>query len=347
MHLPLFLYHRYRFTMKIDITRQSLSTTMMIFIVLCGVVWERYSQSPIIATANAASQMPLGVWLNEIGQNLHPIWRNLVALFLIFIAGFKITRMVARNMILLERTYMPLIIFILVGCGSWYDPAALDIYVVALLMLGSFRQTIKSFRRETAYAYTFNAALLLGLSILIYAPSAIYILLLPISHTLFMKRWREWVVTLGGILLPICLYGYIRWGMGNSFTEPFTQFAEAFLSSWTTPAFLEQWKNPLLWLHWALLLTLTIWSLIAFAQQIHSMRTRPYKSYLYFIWILFFSIAPLCTPALPVKNIMLLAIPLAVIIPTCFNRRESHWLETIYLLLLVDFILYQIVPFSL
>ena len=117
-----------------------------------------------------------------------------------------------------------------------------------------------------------------------------------------MKRWREWVVTLGGILLPICLYGYIRWGMGYSFTEPFTQFAEAFLSSWTTPAFLEQWKNPLLWLHWALLLTLTIWSLIAFAQQIHSMRTRPYKSYLYFIWILFFSIAPLCTPALPVKK---------------------------------------------
>ena len=125
--------------------------------------------------------------------------------------------MVARNMILLERTYMPLIIFILVGCGSWYDPAALDIYVVALLMLGSFRQTIKSFRRETAYAYTFNAALLLGLSILIYAPSAIYILLLPISHILFMKRWREWVVTLGNLQRLFYRAGQLRhfWNSGK------------------------------------------------------------------------------------------------------------------------------------
>ena len=188
MHLPLFLYHRYRFTMKIDITRQSLSTTMMIFIVLCGVVWERYSQSPIIATANAASQMPLGVWLNGIGQNLHPIWRNLVALFLIFIAGFKNhPNGCSQYDFVRANLYAVDYLFILVECGSWYDPAALDIYVVALLMLGSFRQTIKSFRRETAYAYTFNAALLLGLSILIYAPSAIYILLLPISHILFYE----------------------------------------------------------------------------------------------------------------------------------------------------------------
>ena len=108
--------------MKVDITRQSLTVTMLIFIVLCGVVWERYSQFPIVASLAPASQMPLGTWLNNIGQSLHPVWQNLAALLLIFIGGFKITRLVARNMILLERTYMPLIIFILVGCGSWPTP---------------------------------------------------------------------------------------------------------------------------------------------------------------------------------------------------------------------------------
>ena len=333
--------------MKVDITRQSLTVTMLIFIVLCGVVWERYSQFPIVASLAPASQMPLGTRLNSVGQSLHPVWQNLAALLLIFIGGFKITRLVARNMILLERTYMPLIIFILVGCGSWYDPASLDIYVTALLMIGSFRQTIKSFRRETAYAYTFNAALLLGLSILIYAPTAIYVLLLPIAHILFMKRWREWIITLGGMLLPICLYGYIHWGMGSSFLEPFKQFWEAFIANWSAPGFIEQWRNPLLWLHWALLITLTVWSLIAFTKQIHSMRTRPYKSYLYFIWILLFSFIPLTPPGLSIKTMMLIAIPMAVIIPTCFNRKESHWLETLYLLLLVDFILYHLLPFSL
>ena len=77
------------------------------------------------------------------------------------------------------------------------------------------------------------------------------------------------------------------------------------------------------------------------------MRTRPYKSYLYFIWILLFSLVPLTPPGLSIKTMMLIAIPMAVIIPTCFNRKESHWLETLYLLLLVDFILYHLLPFSL
>ena len=92
---------------------------------------------------------------------------------------------------------------------------------------------------------------------------------------------------------------------------------------------------------------LTVWSLVIFARQAHSMRTRPYKSYLYFIWILFFSALPLIPPGRSVGELMLLAVPLAVIIPTCFNRRESTWLGIAYLLLLVSMIAYNLFPVSL
>ena len=44
---------------------------------------------------------------------------------------------------------------------------------------------------------------------------------------------------------------------------------------------------------------------------------------------------------------MLLAVPLAVIIPTCFNRRESTWLGIAYLLLLVSMIAYNLFPVAL
>ena len=47
------------------------------------------------------------------------------------------------------------------------------------------------------------------------------------------------------------------------------------------------------------------------------------------------------------ETLLLLAVPLAVIIPTCFNRRESTWLGIAYLLLLVSMIAYNLFPVSL
>lgn len=67
------------------------------------------------------------------------------------------------------------------------------------------------------------------------------------------------------------------------------------------------WLNPLLLLLWAMIAVLTVWSLVIFVRQAHSMRTRPYKSYLYFIWILFFSALPLIPPGRSVGELMLLA----------------------------------------
>ena len=58
-------------------------------------------------------------------------------------------------------------------------------------------------------------------------------------------------------------------------------------------------------------------------------------------------VLPMIPPGRSVGELMLLAVPLAVIIPTCFNRRESTWLGIAYLLLLVSMIAYNLFPVSL
>ena len=185
--------------MKVDITRQNLASTLLLFAALCLVLWHRYAAAPIEALPGTALRMPLGGLLRGWGEALPGPLRNLAALGMLFIGGIWITRLIARNMILLERTYMPAIIFLIVGCGSWYDPAALDLFAATLLMIGSFDRTIGSFRREVVYTHIFNASLLLGIALLTYAPAAVYIPLLPVALVLFRKRWREWIVALAGL----------------------------------------------------------------------------------------------------------------------------------------------------
>ena len=240
--------------MKVDITRQNLASTLLLFAALCLVLWHRYAAAPIEALPGTALRMPLGGLLRGWGEALPGPLRNLAALGMLFIGGIWITRLIARNMILLERTYMPAIIFLIVGCGSWYDPAALDLFAATLLMIGSFDRTIGSFRREVVYTHIFNASLLLGIALLTYAPAAVYIPLLPVALVLFRKRWREWIVALAGLVLPTAICSYVWWALGRPLTEVPVRLWEALCDTWYAPAFLVHWLNPLLLLLWAMIL---------------------------------------------------------------------------------------------
>ena len=223
--------------MKVDITRQNLASTLLLFAALCLVLWHRYAAAPIEALPGTALRMPLGGLLRGWGEALPGPLRNLAALGMLFIGGIWITRLIARNMILLERTYMPAIIFLIVGCGSWYDPAALDLFAATLLMIGSFDRTIGSFRREVVYTHIFNASLLLGIALLTYAPAAVYIPLLPVALVLFRKRWREWIVALAGLVLPTAICSYVWWALGRPLTEVPVRLWEALCDTWYAPAF--------------------------------------------------------------------------------------------------------------
>ena len=72
-------------------------------------------------------------------------------------------------------------------------------------------------------------------------------------------------------------------------------------------------------------LTVTVLSLVALWRRSGTMRTRAYKSSVYFLWILFFSLLPLAAPGRAMTDLVLPAAPLAVVMPAYFNRR-SGWI---------------------
>ena len=73
-----------------------------------------------------------------------------------------LTRIVSRNMILLERTYMPILLYPAVGCSAYFGPESLPALAASFLTIASFDTMLVSFRRTARFGSLFNATILAG-----------------------------------------------------------------------------------------------------------------------------------------------------------------------------------------
>ena len=62
-----------------------------------------------------------------------------------------LTRIVSRNMILLERTYMPILLYPAVGCSAYFGPESLPALAASFLTIASVDTMLVSFRRTARF----------------------------------------------------------------------------------------------------------------------------------------------------------------------------------------------------
>lgn len=345
--------------MHVDLTRHSLGWTLLLFAGLTALFWMRSVVAPLPEADALCAQMPLGLWIDRAGAWLPLGLRNLLIVLIVFWNGLLLTRVMSRNMLVLERTYMPFILYLLVACGLSFGRTPLAPYVAAGLLVTAFDLMIGSFRRVVVYAKSFDSALLTGLSALVYGPAAVYALLLPCSLILFRKGWREWLTTTVGLALPFLIASYVYWGLGEPFLHVWNLWLQEMSERLGSPFFWQRACEALsaggaatgspgavalMIAPWVPIALVTGAALGVFLFKARSMRTRPYKTYLYFVWILFFSLTPLLAPGGSTADLPLLAAPLAIVMPTYFNRFGGWPGNGAYLLLLGCVILYNLLP---
>ena len=158
--------------------------------------------------------MPLGSLLNRFSAT-YPIAAKTLAAVLLFLNSILLLRIVSRNMILTDRSYMPIIVYLLVAAGCGFGSSALGAITVSLLAVCSFDQMLGSFRRAVQYGKLFNAALLAGLAPLVWSHAVVYAFLLPVSLILFKKRrprmdrgMGRLFVAVGDLLVRLLGMGY-------------------------------------------------------------------------------------------------------------------------------------------
>lgn len=344
--------------MSLDLTRQSLLKTLLYFVLLAAIFWGAEffhpERSGLVAAAHSEGiaalpkGMPLGKLIdNVLGQV--PGVGMLLSSLLVFVNSFFVTRIVIRNVIFLERTYMPAIIYLLVSSGYYNSYMSFRPLLVAFLLLIAAEIIFKSYNyKALATGPYMVVGFIFGLAGAVYAPALLLAALIPVGLVIFrLFDIREWVAALGGWMMPLFFSAYGVWLAGGDFLGIITECREALMTPLLLPpaALFSSFE----WTFIGCLAVLFVLSIVTFFGRSRSYKLKPFKAYIFFIWMLV--AAALILAFMPCRSLYqfpILAIPLAVIIPTYFNSRKPNFVTNfLYVLMMGCAVVIHLLPFFL
>lgn len=330
--------------MKNTITRQPLSITIVIFTLLVLFFWGRHLFFPLAVEAAVANNTPFGGALNN-WLTPYPYVEAALCLVFTYLSVLVVTRIVVRNLVFPARTHIFVVLFAVAGFGFYIVNGALPSVLAAYLLARACEYFTVSFRRSAHFGPVFGGALMLGLAPLLYAPSAVYVLLLPVALSVYMRRGREAMVALFGLLLPVTAYAYVMWAMGEPFLQPFADIYAAIVSPAQsiftldfTPAGIARLATA------AVLGVILLFSLATFAAHARTMRTRAYRIYLFFVFFLLISAGSMFLPSASAANLPLAALPVCVVGSQYFSQYSGKAPTIIYMLLLAASVAANLIP---
>lgn len=328
------------------IVRRSAGFTLFLWMVLVFLLIQRERAgvpAPVFYVNDPHSALPVYQWL--LGLHTGIPWFVITGLTFLFafIDGFLLMRMMVRNMVIQERSYLPVLIFLIAAFGTVCGGFSLIGTLIAFLLILSIDTMLDSFRREMLLGKVFNSAFLAGTAVIIYPSAVIYLPILFCAMIIFRKTWREWVVCFIGFPLPFLMCSYIFWMTGgeiNAIWEILVSEVTVRLRGELLPAVADPYQIAL----WGSALLLTIASIAEFARGYSTTRTRPYKTFVYFMWILFFSAILFVVPGRSPMDLFLLAVPISVMISAYLIRNKSTFATVLYLLFLLSALVNIVAP---
>ncbi len=132
-----------------------------------------------------------------------PLLANIIALALIFFQAFALAGFSGRFNLLGRTNMMPALLFVVLSSfqhdANFLNPVVLSgvLLVVLLHKVGEIGEKTEAVRES------FDAGMIIALASMFYIPSIIFMLFLwftLVSYRIF--RWREWVASLMGLVLP-------------------------------------------------------------------------------------------------------------------------------------------------
>lgn len=347
--------------MSLDLTRQSLLKTLLYFVLLAAIFWGAELFHPeregMVAAAQAAAlqggaslqaRMPLGILIDNLIRSV-PTVGILLSSLLVFVNSFFVTRIVIRNVIFLERTYMPSIVYLLISSGYYNSYMSFRPLLVAFLLLLAAELIFRSYNYKALATGAYMAVgFIFGTAAAVYAPALFFVVLLPVGLIIFrLFDIREWIAAFGGWLLPLFFSAYGVWLCGGEFLGIFPAALDALLTPVPMPSY--QLFSSFEWTFIGCVAVLFVLSIVTFLGRSRSYKLKPFKAYIFFIWMLLVSVLVLAfAPCRSLYQLTVIAIPLAVIIPTYFNSRKPNFVSNfLYVLMMGCAVVIHLLPFFL
>jgi hypothetical protein len=152
--------------------------------------------------------MPLFELLSSPFSN---IWLNIsIALILVVAEAFLLNYIVNDNEILTRPSFLPALLYIIFMSSNKAMLILHPLIFGNFFLLLAIHRLLNSYRKDKAFSQFFDAGFLIAIASLFYFP---YIVFFPVmAAALVILRpfnWREWIISVCGILTPYLLVGTV------------------------------------------------------------------------------------------------------------------------------------------
>lgn len=336
--------------MNLDLTRQNTFANILYVLLLILVLWSSWFVMPNWfenVAAISETGTPFGIFVDAFLMR-NSFLRVILSSLLIFINSVMVMRLCVRNVIFLERSYMPALIYVMISACHFNSYINLRPLIISLMMIIACNEVFKSYNiKSIAAGKYFKIGALFGFSAVIYEQSITLVPLLFVALIQFrLFDIREWIAAITGFVLPLFFVAYIGWLMGDEIN---TYFETLYNSIMTSNGMMPPVSsiNAVEWFFIGVVSLLILLSVVrSFSNRIFN-KNQAFQSYLYFVLIFVVLLLSLIyLPSRSLSMLPLLAIPISVIISTYFKTvKPSLFKNILYLMLVGGVIALQLVPF--
>lgn len=134
------------------------------------------------------------------------VWGTLITMIIWIIQGFLLVRLNTKFIFIIERTYLPAVIFVMAGCFIKDLQSLNPVIISNIFLIIALEKIIDSYRINKIYFKFFDAGFLLGIGTLFYLNVGFFLIIIWISLLILRTiNWREWVLPVFGFITPALL----------------------------------------------------------------------------------------------------------------------------------------------
>ena len=257
---------------------------------------------------------------------------TVLACVLMIAEAFLLNFIVNENEILTKPSFLPALFYIVFMSS---DTAQLTLYPLLFanfFILLAIHKLVSSYRKDTAFPNAFDAGLLLSVATLFYFPCVVFFPLLYVGFVLFRPfNWREWVISLIGVLVPYTfVFTYYFWNDMLSHLWDIKLF-------YPNPQRSQLATSEGFYIMLGTSLLIILFSFGKLFTGFSEASQKNKKGIQLLLWLSGLGLLSMfLTPEITLRNFSVLAIPAAVFCSNYFLKmKRSGWGEVLFVMLLI------------
>ena len=264
---------------------------------------------------------------------------RLVALILLIITGFMLIRLNSKYIFIQDRTYLPLFFMILIAGSSRTFQQLNPVIPAAIFILLALERMLGTYRVDKLSLNPFEAAFMVAIASLFYAPSVFFLLMIWIAVGILRPGyWREWIYTILGFLMPyLFLYSYYYLS-GINFSNQSKMLLDFMYLHYSPGIPSNSYRMFLVFL--TILMIISGLAMVRYypAKKILARRTFM----LFFWWFLTVTGVFFLLPSVSTEILILAAVPIAYVLAHFFMYVKSRrWIQELLFDLFLGFLFYS------